>query len=245
MKMSKSLEHEREEARAEYLRQVSLQSQAAARTLEDTKKALAEDFRQQQADTKAQMEIQSQQFIDDYKREVDKTARLQSSTGRADADAALRAHQVNCEHEFQRKAHEFKNQVESDHLREMSQLNSTIHALKLDNAALQNRAASPISSFDQERMEQTVMELRDEKEKYREAYNRTVQDLNRLRKDCENQAEQENYAARTIAERPSEDSRRWSMGHESFCRKDTVIRFSSCSSDESSTSYSKSSYQDK
>ena len=213
-KMTKALEQDREDARIEYLRQTSSQSQAAARSLEEAKRALAEDFRQQKADIKAQMEIQSQQFIDDYKRTVDTTAQLQSSSGRAEAHAALKEHQVNCEREFQLKAREFKTQVESEHLKEMSQLNSTIQALKSDNALLQNRVANPVSSFDEEQMKQTLMELREEKERYREAYNRTVQDLNRLRKDCERQAEQVKTTPPSLSpsdrQKAQEDSR-WSL----------------------------------
>ena len=67
-KLTISFEHEREEARAEYLRQVTLQGQVAARQLDETKRTLAEEFRQQQSDAQAQMKIQSQRFIDEYKR---------------------------------------------------------------------------------------------------------------------------------------------------------------------------------
>ena len=97
MKMTQALDREREEARNEHLRRSASQSQAAARQLEETKKALAEDFRRQQAEIKAQMEIQSQQFIDNYKKTIDTTALMQSSLGEADADAAVREHQANCE----------------------------------------------------------------------------------------------------------------------------------------------------
>ena len=213
-KLTISFEHEREEARAEYLRQVTLQAQVAARHLDDTKRTLSEEFRQQQSDAQAQMKIQSQRFIDEYKREIDLKAVSQSNAGKADVDAAIRIHQGTCEQEFQRKAHEFKNQVESDHLRETSQLHSTINALKLDNADLQNRAVSSGSSFDRVMMEQTVLELREEKEKFRGAYNRTTQELTRMRKDCERQAEQCGAVAPALSpsdRQKTQDEGRWGL----------------------------------
>ena len=107
----------------------------------------------------------------------------------------MKLYQASCEQEYQQRARDFKTQMDAESAKETEKLRVTIRTIDLDNVALRT----------------SVQEMRDEKEKFRDAYNMTVQELSRLKRELDIQAERKISSAPILApseqQRAQEDSR--------------------------------------
>ena len=203
-KLERAFNKEREEMKNDYARQIAGQADAASRNIEEAKRALMDSFQQQQADLKAQILEQSRKHMEEYKRDFEVAAQIKARAGNIDdqtsrvsMETAMRNHQDACEAEFKRNALEYRDSVQAETAKETTQLQAMIDRLRSENSSLtsqrdcrtglelQEQKKSNREAYERTFLERDLNDLKAEKEKFREAYNKAAHEVLQLKREIE------------------------------------------------------------